>query len=282
MIPIGKFSAACQCSVKTLRYYDRIGLLVPARIDDKSGYRYYEADQLETMALINRFKRYGFTLDQISILLNGSKKDQRSLFGTQIQILRHQMEEMSRSVTDLEILLDYASNRSTDNKNAHESSDQIKENSVMKPLETYTIDLCTREQQPILAVRGRFGVGDFGAYFSKLFETAHKDQIPLSPVTGARYFDQEFDPANNDTEVFAFVSDPAKANAFLPGGQYVHTIHEGEYSRLSEAYAALTKWMDENGYAAAGAPWELYTTSSFSGKPVEEWKTDVYFPVVKA
>lgn len=269
MIPIGKFSAFCQCSVKTLRNYDRIGLLVPAKIDENTGYRYYEACQLEEMALINRYKRYGFSLDQIHVLLNGSSKDRMELFKAQISNLYRQRDVLERCLNGLSILLQYA-------KNAESSANHETKESMMKPFETYAVDLCQRQRQPILSVRGRFGVGDFGQYFGQLFETAHQEQIKLLPVTGARYFDQEFDPASNDTEVFAFVEDEVQGDAFLPAGTYMHTIHRGEYSRLSEANAALTKWMDEQGYLAAGAPWELQTQSVFSGTPVEDWQTDVF------
>lgn len=65
MIPIRKMSQACQVSVKTLRYYSQIGLLEPAYIDPDSGFRYYEAEQIDALLLILRLKRYGFSLDEI-------------------------------------------------------------------------------------------------------------------------------------------------------------------------------------------------------------------------
>ena len=40
-VQIGDFSKLSQVSVKTLRYYDEIGLLKPIEIDRFTGYRYY-------------------------------------------------------------------------------------------------------------------------------------------------------------------------------------------------------------------------------------------------
>jgi DNA-binding transcriptional MerR regulator len=40
MLKIGDFSRLSQVSVKTLRYYDEVGLLKPAQVDQLSGYRY--------------------------------------------------------------------------------------------------------------------------------------------------------------------------------------------------------------------------------------------------
>ena len=41
MLTIGQMSKVCGVSVKTLRHYDKIGLLKPQRIDEINGYRYY-------------------------------------------------------------------------------------------------------------------------------------------------------------------------------------------------------------------------------------------------
>jgi len=46
-ISIGRFGRLCGLSVHTLRHYDDVGLLTPARVDAATGYRYYRPDQLE-------------------------------------------------------------------------------------------------------------------------------------------------------------------------------------------------------------------------------------------
>ncbi len=43
MYKIGEMSKLCGLPVKTLRYYDQLGLLAPDRIDPFTGYRYYSA-----------------------------------------------------------------------------------------------------------------------------------------------------------------------------------------------------------------------------------------------
>ena len=47
MLQIGEFSKICQVSVKTLRHYDKIGLLAPAEVDRFTGYRYYRVEQID-------------------------------------------------------------------------------------------------------------------------------------------------------------------------------------------------------------------------------------------
>lgn len=70
MFKISEFSKLSQVSVKTLRYYDQIGLLKPAHTDSDTGYRYYKADQLFPLTRILAYKELGFTLNQIVHLLN--------------------------------------------------------------------------------------------------------------------------------------------------------------------------------------------------------------------
>jgi DNA-binding transcriptional MerR regulator len=70
MFKISEFSQLGQVSIKTLRYYDQLGLLKPARSDPYTGYRYYTADQLLRLNRILAFKDLGFTLEQIVHLLD--------------------------------------------------------------------------------------------------------------------------------------------------------------------------------------------------------------------
>lgn len=69
MLTIGEFSKICRVSPKTLRYYEAIGLLQPRLVNPMTGYRFYAADQLETMRLINHLKAYSFTLEEIKLLV---------------------------------------------------------------------------------------------------------------------------------------------------------------------------------------------------------------------
>ena len=65
MYKIGELSRLCRIPVKTLRYYDDIGLLPPDHIDKFTGYRYYTAARLGDCLQILTLKELGFTLDEI-------------------------------------------------------------------------------------------------------------------------------------------------------------------------------------------------------------------------
>ena len=78
---IGEFAYLGGVSAKTLRFYDEIGLLRPASVDARTGYRQYRSEQLEELASIVSLKSLGLPLANVRSQLNGagSRKDRRDL-----------------------------------------------------------------------------------------------------------------------------------------------------------------------------------------------------------
>jgi DNA-binding transcriptional MerR regulator len=66
---IGEFARRSRLSPKALRLYDGLGLLSPARVDELSGYRYYESGQLQQARLISTLRQVGVPLSTIRELL---------------------------------------------------------------------------------------------------------------------------------------------------------------------------------------------------------------------
>ena len=74
MFRISDFSRFTRVSVKTLRHYDRLGLLEPAFVDPETGYRHYAARQVSQLQRILALKDQGFALEHIRELLSGGLK----------------------------------------------------------------------------------------------------------------------------------------------------------------------------------------------------------------
>jgi DNA-binding transcriptional MerR regulator len=68
-VSIGEFARRSRLSVKALRFYDKRGVLVPARVDEASGYRYYDVAQLEDAHLVAMLRQLDFRLAAIRKLL---------------------------------------------------------------------------------------------------------------------------------------------------------------------------------------------------------------------
>ena len=246
MLQIGEFSRICQVSVKTLHHYDKIGLLVPAEVDQVTGYRYYQAEQIDIMNYIQRLKRYGFTLEEIQQIITLSDEKEIS------RLLRQQRDKLKR--------------------------EQQEKATILNELQTH---ISIFERTNVLTARAKMSVDEFGKYYGTLFERVPKDRVTPTGLNGARYFDQEFNPESSDIEVFIGVRERDKADTVMESCECAMTVHHGGYSTLSEAYGAVVNWIMENGYEIAGAPFDLYIKTQFDSLSPEDWETEVYFPIKK-
>ncbi len=66
---IGEFARRSRLSPKALRLYDELGLLPPARVDEDSGYRFYEPGQLKQARLIAALRQLQVPLAEIKAIL---------------------------------------------------------------------------------------------------------------------------------------------------------------------------------------------------------------------
>jgi DNA-binding transcriptional MerR regulator len=94
MFKIGDISKLSRVPVKTLRYYDEIGLLKPVAVDRFTRYRYYSIDQLPALYRIWGLKELGFSLEQVGQLLTGDLTPQqvRKMLEVRHSQVKHQIE----------------------------------------------------------------------------------------------------------------------------------------------------------------------------------------------
>jgi DNA-binding transcriptional MerR regulator len=108
-ISIGEFARRSRLSVKALRLYDKRRVLVPARVDEVSGYRYYDVEQLEEARLISMMRQLDLSLAAIRKLVAGDPVDA----GNQIAAHWRKVESVHDARREL---ADYLVNRLTGKK----------------------------------------------------------------------------------------------------------------------------------------------------------------------
>jgi DNA-binding transcriptional MerR regulator len=107
MLKISPFSKLSRVSVKTLRFYDDLGLLKPAVVDENNGYRYYSEEQLLTVKRIIAFKEQGFNLEQIMSFLKQDVSPEivkTTLIAKQAE-LQSTILEARRQLTEIDVRL---------------------------------------------------------------------------------------------------------------------------------------------------------------------------------
>ena len=72
MMRIGEIAAFFNVSVKAMRGYEKIGILKPVRVDERTGYRYYAADQVKQLDALLELRELGFSLSEIKKLMESS------------------------------------------------------------------------------------------------------------------------------------------------------------------------------------------------------------------
>lgn len=100
MMTVNEVSKLAGVSIRTLQYYDKIGLLKPARYTE-SGYRLYDDTGLERLQQILLFRELEFPLKEIKEIITGSNFDKVRALDQQIELLTLKKEH-------LENLIDFA------------------------------------------------------------------------------------------------------------------------------------------------------------------------------
>ena len=248
MFKIGDFSKLSQVSVKTLRYYDEIGLLRPSEIDRFTGYRYYTASQLSRLNRILLLKDLGLSLDQIGRLLE-SDLPPAQLRG----MLKLRQAEIERSIEEEEARLARVAALLTHIEQENVNMSQY--------------DVVIKKVAPVRIASIRDVVANYGAQGELWGELgAYLAQHNVKPVAPCLTIDHNegYKERDVDLEVCEVIDAPLAANSRvhvydLPAvEQMACTVHHGPFPQLSQGYQALMQWAEANGYRFIGPSREVY------------------------
>ena len=99
---IKEFAAFTGVSVRTLHYYDEIGLLVPAHVDPSTGYRYYNETSLLRMQEILFYRELDFSLKSIGEILSSPTYDKTKALHEQRHLLTLKKERLERLISAID------------------------------------------------------------------------------------------------------------------------------------------------------------------------------------
>lgn len=277
MLKIGEFSKIAQVSIKTLRYYDRMGLLKPAHIDRHSSYRYYTLSQLPRLNRILALKDLDFSLDQIRELLDVTlpRDALRNLLENKAHELRDQIMDDRARLLRVETRL-----------KGLQDEDPRPIPVVLKSAPHYAV-ATVRQVLPSL--------GELVAWRRSRLDEIHTFLNQLgTPSTGQDiliYHQEEYRDVDVDVEVGTIIKEARGAlqpnhdhqtiqlRTLYGVNQLVTAIHTSSTGTLSETYASLAHWTQTNGFKPIG-PWRELTFSQKT--PTPEQVIEVQRPVMKA
>jgi effector-binding domain-containing protein len=269
MLRIGEFSRITQVSVKTLRYYDELGLLQPAEVDLFTGYRYYTLAQLPRLNRILALKDLGLSLEQVGLLLRQDLPPEQ-LRG----MLRIKQAEIAQQVEETQARLERVEAR----------LQMIEKENAMS-----TYDVVIKKIEPLWVAGVRDIIPSYpeqGGLWNEL--ESYLGSRKVTP-NGACFTLYHADEPQIDAEVCEPLAAPFTAAGRvqvheLPAAEVASTIHHGSFLTLSAAYEELLRWIEQNGYRISGPCRELYLQPPRVGGDQNdpETITEIQFPVEKA
>jgi DNA-binding transcriptional MerR regulator len=272
MYTIGDFAAIGRVSVRMLRHYDAIGILPPAHVDDRTGYRHYADAQLADLLRLVELRELGCGLDVIGNVL--SARDPAAAMREALLQRRAQLE--ASIAADQDRLAHIAERLRTLEGNA------------MSAVEYRPIDAVT-----VYAVEGRapgMGPENVSPVIDPLLErldgalaaagrTLHEPGV----------FWYETVPDSEELAVHvSFTADPAPVQGDgydvveLPRIPTAGVLtHRGDMPSIGRSWMTLMNQVVDDGYRIVGPTREVYVEAA-AELPQSEWVTELIVPVEKA
>ena len=237
-ISIGEFARLHHVSVQTLRHYDKIGLLKPARIDPISRYRYYDESSLATLWKIKALRSLNVSLPEIKTIIHGNTDKTKKILETTRCELQHKIksyQEMLRCINDT---LNMMALSETDGWIVTQPECQslpARKGHVLPVNDDFSL----LERIRLLESFNTTIDGYIDVVFQPARKSVIKDgQIELEAYL-AIYRDDQFD----DGEVI------------LPEGKYLTLDCLGSVDNVPRAYRRLFEYAAQNGYSYL--PWSI-------------------------
>lgn len=269
-LTIGELSRYCQVTVKTLRHYEKLGLLVPNEVDEWTRYRYYDMAQVQRLNAILRLKGMGFTLEEIRDLLDdGSQRPSIQQVDTKI----HEVEEqISRLQQRLELLrrmdawmrhvadMDRFSICTLPSIIVASHRRKLKHLRDLTPLCANVIGpeiqrLGCKRTQPIYC----FSI-DYGKEFKK-------ENVDIE-------YCEQVEEMHDDTPLIKFKRLPEVPMA-------VCMKCGGPYDMMPQIFIELFKYITDHGYHVAGPPRIQYVEGPWNQEDPAKWLTIIQSPVTQ-
>jgi DNA-binding transcriptional MerR regulator len=245
MLKIGEFAQVGQVSIATLRHYDQCNLLKPSALDPDTGYRYYSLDQLPRLNRIVALKDLGFSLQQIAQLLEDNLPLEQlqgmfKLKQAQIQqIIETEQARLERIAARLR---------------------QIEQEGNMP---AYDVRLKQVDALLVASIRESISLEDNPKRLYEIVSTYLHQQGAQQSQPGIVLWHSRYELHDDgiyaDVEVALPLDGPLPSNEqvsirTLPGGLMASTVYTGTGLAIGQAYAALYRWSETNGYRLTAPP----------------------------
>ncbi len=263
VLTIGDFARATHLSVKMLRHYHDLGLLVPAEVDARSGYRRYETDQIQTAQLIRRFRDLDMPLDDIGAVLSTTDLHVRNeLITAHLTRLEQGLARTERAVASLRALLAESTPPS--------------------------IELRRLPATPAAAISETVELGDLGPWlrggFGELDAAIAAQHASATGPPAGTFATDLFTDGRGSATIFVPCADLLRPigrvhPTVIPASDLAVIVHAGDHTDIDLTYGALATYVSERALAADGPIRETYLVGDDTSADQAARRTEIGWPI---
>ena len=264
-VSVGRFATMTHLSVKTLRHYHQVGLLEPATVDPRTGYRYYALEQLPTAQLIRRLRDLRMPVAGVRAVLVARSTDERdTLIAAHIDHLEAELAKTQAAVNSLRALLDSAPGRYPVHRRAESSY----------PVLAITRDILNPE-----------GIESWWREALHELRAAVDDQgMHVTGCAGGLYDECLFQHEPGAAIVYLPVTTPRELGRIkpmvIPAAEVAVTPHHGSHADIDLAYAQLGSYVAEHELTVGWQLREYYHRDHSHTTDCTQWRTEIAWPII--
>ncbi|GAA5514113.1 hypothetical protein Dcar01_02865 [Deinococcus carri] len=247
LLSIGQFASLVGLSVSALRFYADSGILLPAQIDQDSGYRYYTPEQIPLGQRVADLRKLDLPLNELNDLLSGSPEQATTI------LERHERRLVEQFQRKRELLL--------------EVGELLNGRRVLPSVE---VRYRRWPSQHVLSLTMNAEAESFNTQYRQsvwaLHQHAQTAGVRVQGMDFGLYHAQEYFSGPLQTEVCLPVAEPLGGQGrirfmTLPDTPVVCALHRDDWRTFSATYAAIYLVASQDGYQ----PGSSYTLDTPDG-----------------
>jgi len=268
-LKIGEFSRLCRVTVRALRHYEKIKLLVPEIIDYSTGYRYYSVGQMQKALSIVKLKGLGFSLEEIRAMYDSeTQRPSTDMLEDKIRSCQEQLQLLTECRDRLSAMITFQKKLNEMEKIYIDSLPAI-------------IVASHRAVIPSYDELGKLCYMTIGPEMSRLgCECPEPGYCFTIEHGGYRQTDVDIEYCEQVTAI-------GKDSKIIKFKQ-ISEVDEaacmkvyGPYDRLNGNLREVLEWVVSNGYEITNPPRYSYVDGIWNQEDPEKWLTIIQVPVEK-
>ncbi|WP_440897813.1 MerR family transcriptional regulator [Amphibacillus sp. Q70] len=270
MFKISEFSRLSGTSTRMLRHYEKWQLLIPNYIDEKTKYRFYSAQQLQTVNKIKKLQSLGFSLALIKEIF--AARDEQEIE----KYLSLRKQEISKELEAIQL-------QQTSLNNVQEV---IGTNATILD---YHVVLKEIPERDVMSIRETIPDASYeGELWRELYTEVQEQNVRFAdPMLGISiYHDSEYQEESIDLEIQSSITgsyqETERVKYFVaPALQVASVTFHGPYEQMPNVMEILAQWMENNDYRINGPMLNINHVSPAQEENPDHWVTEACLVVAK-